>query len=212
MIRIDLLPPEYRRAESTAPAIFLGTIGLVLFACSALAGCAYAWFGIVGEARGKVEQAQEQLENMKPRAQYSDRLEVEKKEFSARLDHIKQFSDGRVLWTKKLDKLASIVDSPPEPYQYTIWLDSMQMEMASGRRMGLTMKGSSETAEIRRISNYHSTLQTKPFFDGFEAISNPTAKVAIDEDFSPKESCEFEFKLDLVDSGAKDKKKGAKRR
>lgn len=209
MIRIDLLPPEYRRAERTAPAVFLATAGLVAFACVALFGVGYVWFGVVGKARGETEMAQDHLDNIKPRAEYSDRLESEKKDFSARLLQIKEFSDSRVLWTKKLDVLASLVDSPPEALPHTAWFGSLQMEMSTGRKMGLTLKGSSETGEIRRVSNLHATLKDTPvFFDGFVGISNPAGKVVVDEEYEPKESCEFEFLLELKDvTAAADPKK-----
>lgn len=215
MIRIDLLPAEFRRAERTAPAVFLATIGLVVVACTALAGCGYGWFFVVGGARGETQQAQERLDNLKPRAEYCDRLEAEKKEFGARLDHIKEFSDSRILWTKKLDVLASMIDAPPEPYKYNVWLESLQMEMVSGRRMGISVKGQSDSAEVRRVSNFHSALKAPAFFSGFASISNPAAKVVVDEDFDPKESCEYEFKLDLIDktadsAGDKKKKPAAK--
>lgn len=211
MIRIDLLPPEYKKAERTAPMVFLATVGLVVFACLALFGMGYVWFGVVGKARGDVQIAEEQLANLKPRADYSDRLEAEKKEFSARLLQIKEFSDSRILWTKKLDCLASLIDAPPEPMNHVVWLESFDMDMASGRKMGVNMKGYSETAEIRRVSNFHASLKDSEFFDGFASISNPTAKVVIDEAYDPKESCEFEFALELKDSSANAKKvKGAR--
>lgn len=217
MIRIDLLPQEYRRAERTAPAVFIATMGLVAFATIAVFGAGYSWFSVVGKAQGEVEIAKENLANLKPRADYSDRLEVEKKEFSARLVQIEDFSDSRILWTKKLDLLASLVDSPPENTPSTGWFESLDMQMDSGRKMGLNLKGFSETGEIRRVSNIHATLKGHPeFFDGFVGISNPAAKVVIDEEFDPKESCEFEFSLELLDKSAandkKKKKKGASRR
>lgn len=213
MIRIDLLPQEYRRAERTAPAVFIATMALVAFATIAVFGAGYSWFSVVGKAQGEVEIAKENLDNLKPRADYSDRLEVEKKEFSARLVQIEDFSDSRILWTKKLDHLASLVDTPPASFPSTAWFKTLDMDMESGRKMGLNLTGLSETGEIRRVSNVHATLKgDRNFFDGFIGISNPAAKVVTDEAFDPKESCEFEFALELLDKSAipdKKKKKGA---
>lgn len=209
MIRIDLLPPELRGSERTAPGMFLGMIGLVVFGCLAAVGVAYAWFGVVGGARGDVQIAQDQLDGKKPRADYSDRLEAEKQEYSARLDHIRTFSQSRVLWTKKIDQLWSLVDTPPEAGRHTIWFDQVAMDMSSARSPALVLKGSSESGKFDKLSAFHGDLKSGDFIKDFDGISNPTGEVKTDEDFIPAEACEFEFTLQLKDrsDGKKDAKK-----
>ncbi len=213
MIRIDLLPPEMRGNERTAPALFLGMIGLVVFVCLTAVGVAYSWFGIVGGARSDIQIAQDSLESKKPRADYCDKLEDEKKEFSARLDHIKQFSSSRVLWTKKLDQLWSLIDTPAEVDRHTIWLKDMTMDMSSARSPALTMKGNSVSNKFDKLSAFHSDLKSGAFMKDFDAISNPTGEVQQDKDFEPTDSCAFEFTLQLkdrsLDGGKKDGKKKA---
>ncbi|MFG0318747.1 MAG: PilN domain-containing protein [Planctomycetota bacterium JB042] len=199
MIRIDLLPPEYRRAERTAPAQFMATIGLVALFSSAAAGCAYAWFGVVGGARADVENAKEVLESKKPQAVYSDSLEKEKKEYTARMDHIKTFSQSRILWTKKLDQLASLVDSPPEQDRHMVWLEELRVNMNDARSPGLRMKGHSATSHLKKLSDFNSDLKTPPFFSEFVGISVPEGKVVTDEEFDPSSAWEFEASLTLTD-------------
>jgi hypothetical protein len=211
MIRIDLLPPELRGNERTAPGTFLGVIGLVIFVCLSAVGVAWGWFGIVGAARGDVEIAQDQLESKKPRAEYSDRLEAEKKEYSERLDHIRTFSSSRILWTKKIDQLWSLVDTPPEAGRHTIWFDQFAMDMGSARSPALTLKGDSESNKFDRLSAFHSDLKSAAFIADFEGISNPTGEVKSDEDFIPAESCEFEFILQLKDRSLDSKANGKKK-
>ncbi len=206
MIRIDLLPEELRRAERTSPGLFLATVGLVIVVCCAGFGVGWGYFGLLGSAEADVASAQETFDSRKPRADYSDRLEAEKKDYTARLDHIKDFSDSRILWTKKLDQLASVVDSP-EAGRHTVWLESMTMKMTGGRNMGLNFKGQSESGEVRKVSYFHHDISTGSFFEDFESISNPTAKVVTDEDFDPAEACEFEFVLGLRDRTKDQKKK-----
>ena len=75
MIRIDLLPNEFRRAERTAPAQFFATVGLVALFCSAAAGSAWGWFGVVGGAKADVEMAQDVLDGKTPQVRYADQLE-----------------------------------------------------------------------------------------------------------------------------------------
>ncbi len=209
MIKIDLLPAEYRRAERTAPAIFIATVGLAGLFSLCAAGAGWAWFGIVGSARADVASAQEVFDGKKPQAEYSDRLEAEKKEYTSRLDHIKTFGESRILWTKKLDQLASIIDTPAEQDRHTVWMNQLSVDMSSGtRNAGCNIKGFSSTAELKKLSNFHSDVARGDFFKEFESISDPAGEVVTDEDFDPQQAWQFEFKLGLKDkSGGKDKDK-----
>ncbi len=208
MIKIDLLPAEYRRAERTAPALFIATVGLVVFCSLCVVGGAWVWFGVVGSARADVASAQENLDGKKPQAEYSDRLEAEKKEYTSRLDHIKTFGESRILWTKKLDQLASIIDSPSEQDRHTVWLEELTVDMSNSRAAGCSIKGDSSTAELKKLSNFHSDVAKGDFFKEFESISDPAGEVESDKGFDPQEAWKFEFKLGLKDkSGGKDAKK-----
>lgn len=202
MIRIDLLPSEYRRAERTPMALFLSTVGLVALATSALAGCAYAWFTVVGGARADVQNARELLASKQPQSAYCDALEKEKKEYTARLDHIKSFGNSRILWTKKLDQLASIIDSPPEQDRHMVWLQSLSVRMEGTRDRGLHMKGKSATGQLKKLSDFNSDLKTMPFFAEFNGVSVPAGKVVTEDDFDPAAAWEFEAALTLHDTEA----------
>lgn len=199
MIRIDLLPPEYRRAERTAPAQFMATIGLVAMFFSATAGAAYVWFGVVGGARSDVVNAKDVLESKKPQAAYSESLETEKKEYTARLDHIKTFSQSRILWTKKLDQLASLIDAPTEQDRHQVWLQELRVSMNDARSPGLRMKGNSATSHLKKLSDFNSDLKAPPFFSDFMGISVPEGKVVTDDEFEPASAWEFEASLTLTD-------------
>jgi len=199
MITIDLLPAEHRRAERTAPAKFLATVGLVALFFSTASACAYVWFGVVGGARSDVENAKEIHESKKPMAAYCDTLEKEKKEYTARMDHIRDFSSSRVLWTKKIDQLASLVDSPEQEDRHTVWMQELNVAMNDARSRGLRIKGKSATARLKRLSDFNSDLKTPPFFTEFNGISVPEGKVVHDDDFEPSAAWEFEASLTLED-------------
>ena len=209
MISIDLLPPEFRKAERTAPAILFATLGLVALFCTCLAGGAYAWFGVVGSAKNAVDMAQEVQDSKEPQATYCDRLQKEKKEYTARMDHIKNFSDSRILWTKKIDQLASIIDSPPEQDRHMVWLQTLIVKMDGGRDQGLSLKGKSATGFLNKLSYFNSDLKTGPFFDEFTSISVPAGKVGHDEAFEPASAWQFEAALGIEDPNDKSKQKPA---
>lgn len=208
MIRIDLLPAEFRRAERTAPALFIATMGLAIFCSLCAVGAGWAWFGLVDRARSDVASAQDLFDGKKPQADYSDRLEAEKKEYTSRLDHIKTFGESRILWTKKLDQLASIIDSPAEQNRHMTWLDELQVDMSSAARgAGCDIKGNSSSAELKKLSDFHSDLAKGEFFKEFESISDPAGEVDTDDDYDPKQAWKFDFKLGLKNSGKDEKTK-----
>lgn len=209
MIRIDLMPGDLRRNERTAPAVFFAAVGLVVFFCLSAVGVAYAWFGVVGKARGDVQIAQEEFDGKKPRADYSDQLDAEKKIYTARLDQIKEFSDSRVLWTKKFDQLWSLVDSPAEEGRHKVWFDQIVVDMESARTPGLNLKGKSETSQGRKFSNFHKDLQSGEFAKEFESITDPVFNVVEDDEFDPSEACEFDLTIGLKDKSKDGKKKPA---
>ena len=199
MISIDLLPAEYRKAERTAPATLFASLGLVALVCTALACGAYAWFVIVGGVKSSVASAQDILDGKAPQAAYCDRLESEKKEYTARMDHIREFSDSRVLWTKKVDQLASVIDSPPEQDRHMVWLQSLAVKMGGTRDQGLTLKGRSATGFLNKLSYFNTDLKSKPFFDEFTSISVPAGKVVYEDEFDPAAAWEFEAALGIED-------------
>ena len=48
MIRINLLPAEFRKSERTAPKLFAATLAAVILVCSAFGWCGFVYFGELG--------------------------------------------------------------------------------------------------------------------------------------------------------------------
>src|SRR5262249_55494732 len=156
-------------------------------------GLGYAWFGFVGKARGEVREARDLLDSRKPMADYSDALEAEKKEYTARFDHVETFGNSRVLWTQKLEQLAARNEAPPEENRHMIWLTELKMKMSGDRDTGLKLHGYSGTDEVSKLSNFHRDLATGAFFADFESITNPAGDKRRDEAFEPADAFEFEM-------------------
>ena len=111
MIRINLLPEEFRRKERSSWKVLGMTVfGALLVSCS-LGYFAYAWFGVLAKVQHQREVVEETLSTKQRRAQYSDALEKEKKNFMAREKTIKNIRTRRVLWTKKLDQFVDVINN-----------------------------------------------------------------------------------------------------
>lgn len=197
MIRIDLLPDEYRRTERTEPTLFFASLGLLVFFLATLSVAAYFWFAVVGQARSDVQVAHEILDSKRPMSLYADQLETEKKEYTSRLDHIHDFSNSRVLWTKKIDQLTSLIDSPLQDGRHQVWLQLLKVDMNDTRGRGMLLTGHSATSRLKNLSDFNTDLKTTPFFNEFQSISVPAGKVVVDDDYEPSAAWEFEASLNL---------------
>ena len=99
MIRINLLPEEYRKAERTSPKVFASLLTSVALVCCSLGWFGYVYVGELGRLEMKVKQDQESLTTLMPQVAYHDSLTRETNDFQARFETIEQISKSRALWT-----------------------------------------------------------------------------------------------------------------
>ena len=72
MIRINLLPEEYRRSERTSPKIFAATLVGVIVVCSGFGWFGYIYFGELGKLEAEHAAVAEQLGRVTETATYYD--------------------------------------------------------------------------------------------------------------------------------------------
>ena len=72
MIRINLLPEEYRRAERMSPKVFGGILAAVVLVCSSFGWLGYVYFGELGTLEVKHARTSEDKSKKEKRAQYFD--------------------------------------------------------------------------------------------------------------------------------------------
>ena len=198
MIQINLLPDEYKRA-TTVPPKSLAVLGVVsLLGFGSLGALGYLFFTMRSEASSRVEIAQEQLNNLRPRSQYADALEKEKADFEKRNSTISEIAASRILWTKKLDRLSAIVNEDRSTGRHMVWLEQLdidsRVDTAAG---GVKLRGHSATANVENVSNFHEDLQADPVFaEGFETFTAPGSKRGeLSEDLEPAEQMDFDFQV-----------------
>ena len=209
MIQINLLPDEMRRA--TRPSA--QTLG-VLFVASVLGfggvGTAgFLWFNVRADKQARVDIAQDQLDNMMPRARYADSLDKEKSEFEKRNKTISEIAMSRIVWTRKLDRLSEIVSRDATQAQHKVWLSALDVDGRTDQTSaGVKVKGFSVGNDLQSVSNFHEDLAKDPVFaEGFVRFTPPDSKEhEPDEGIEPPVKREFKFDILLP---TKDKKKPA---
>ncbi|MSR45964.1 MAG: hypothetical protein EXS13_02665 [Planctomycetes bacterium] len=211
MIQINLLPDELRRSTQSTPKAMVLLIGASVLCFGALGTAGLLWWNVRADKQARVDIAQEQLDNLLPRAKYADALGQEKSEFERRNKTIGEIADSRIVWTKKLDRLGEIVSRDATQRSHRIWLDSIDIDSRTdSNRAGVELKGYSVGPDLDGVSNFHEELKTDPvFYAGFVGFTSPESKLGdTDEELDPSVKREFGFAVKLPE---KEKKVAPKR-
>jgi hypothetical protein len=222
MIRINLLPQDYRKKSATPLEVLLPTIGSLTIVL--LLGFGWAWlrFAELAKVEGVRADLEATLASKAPAVAYVAALKEEHADFENRKSTIKEIASSRVLWTKKLDELFDIATNDDDGAQYLIWLSTLDVKPpppASGRNKALvgeslTMKGHcfAEKSPLQHYNLFHSALKHSEFFRDFAALDDPSGKaVEFDGELKPKSAWAMDLTLtmkarDPAKADAKDQK------
>ncbi len=212
MIQINLLPEELRRATRTSTKALALLFGATVLCFGGLGTTGFLWFNVRADKQARVDIAQEQLDNIVPGARYADQLAKEKSEFETRNKTIGEIAASRIVWTRKLDRLAEIVSRDATQRSHRVWLDSIDVDnRADSSKGGIEFKGCSAGPDIDGVSNFHDELSHDPVFsEGFKTFTPHQSKLGdTDDSFDPPVKREFEFAVKLP---VKEKKTAPKKK
>lgn len=135
MIRINLLPEEYRKKARTPFKMMLAVSVAVAINATALAYWAWMTFGVTAELNTELSVLQMEMDGLTPQVNYHDALDVEIKFHSSRETTLAEVTLNRVLWTKVLDEVVDVVHTGGEGVNHFIWFDNLTVKQeASGGR------------------------------------------------------------------------------
>lgn len=201
MITINLLPTQFRRRQRTPIRLFAVTMFGVVVATSSLAYAAYARFGHLSAIRSERRSVDEEMEGLRPAVQYYDALLAERADAEKRVETIREIRASRILWTRKLDELAEIINVASDAERYTAWFDELSIEQNTEQRGSggeVTAKGVSGSDNFAKVAAFYQELEGHAFFTDFSEINNPTGKRSErDETLDPPQIWEFPLDLKL---------------
>ena len=195
MIEINLIPEDLRRQGTTPPKTLAILAGACVLASIATFACAWMFLGVRSAAQDRVEMAQGQLNGLNTRQKYAEALEKERAEFQKRSKTIQEIAGGRVVWTRKLDRLSAIVNQDLESGRHQVWFASLDCDAGATKAGGIKFKGFSAGNKVESVSNFHEDLkQDAVFVEGFEGFTHPNMKLSqLETDFDPPVKMEFDF-------------------
>ncbi|MBU0755018.1 MAG: hypothetical protein KJ645_07740 [Planctomycetes bacterium] len=199
MLKINLLPQDYREAERKPLGSYLLMTLCTILAVSSLGCAAYMYFGFLKEAEMARDIAKEKYDSLAPMAKYADDLTTEKQEYMKRSKVIKEIEHARILWTKKLDQLLDVINNQGDIEEHWVWLKDLKIQMGSDSRMnGMGLKGYAAGDQYEQLSVFNEELKKHELFqEDFVAISNPTGTIVHNKKTNPGDAIEFSWELDI---------------
>jgi Tfp pilus assembly protein PilN len=210
MIRVNLLPPEYRKSDGTPIARFVAlTLGVFLTA-TAMSVWGYVHFGMLAEVRDRRAQMEDEVVSLDALAMRSQALLAEFKEYQSRRDTIEEIDTNRILWSRKLDQLADLIHNKGDTDRHFAWLSDIRTARARGAGRGGTLKisGWSGGNEIERLSDFNKDIgdSGEDFFDDFTGIDPPIGdRVSFTDGRLPELAWRFSWSMDLKPLGWREK-------
>jgi hypothetical protein len=202
MIRINLLPEEYRRKTRTPIKLVLGLAA----AASINAGLAVWWtWSAVGElATVESEKSALQLEvdGLTPQVNYFRGLETERKQYQSREQTLASITKSRVSWTRKLDELLDVVNRGNDGTRHLVWFDELQVAQTTDAKAktpgSLRASAHSGSDKYAQIANFLEDLEASPFITDFQTPAPPEGSQAmIDETLVPSIAWSFPLAVTL---------------
>jgi Tfp pilus assembly protein PilN len=202
MIRINLLPEEYRRKQRTSVRVLALLVAVAVI--NGALGSWYAWlaFGVSNEIESERAVLQTEMDGVTPQVEYHKSLDSEKKRFAGREEALAKITKTRILWTKKIDQLVTVINTGGDGKRHMVWLDDVvvvQNADPKGKSGGsLKANGHSGSEQFEQVANFLEDLERSPFLEDFLPPSPPEGtQQPPDEDLEPSVVWNFPLKLDL---------------
>src|SRR5688500_10437610 len=214
MIRINLLPEEYRRAERTSFKLFAGTLAAAMVVCSAFGWFGFVYFGELSSLEEDRHSVEETLKTKKERSSYHDALAAEKKDYESRSETIQDICKSRMSWTEVLDQIIDVVNNDGNTERHMAWFNSMNVRDNGDAKYGpqVGMPGFVQSNQFKKVVDSHDDLELAPVFTDALEQGAPSAQVTTNLKRNPPEAVAstLDWKFKTPKDWAKNKKQPAK--
>ncbi len=212
MIRVNLLPEEYRKADATPIGRFLMIIAVAVIVTGGLVTYGFVHYSkLKGIIDVRVE-AEAEFKNKKAHADVSKSLQAEIASYEARRKAIQQIASRRLLHSRKLDEFLDVIHNRGDRTAYYVWLSGLRVSPPRVTRRGKSTSGgafqfngfAAATASVglSRVTKFREALRKDEFFEDFAGISMPTYKaVKWDDGLEPAAAGRFAFSMTLKPLG-----------
>ncbi|MCE9593343.1 MAG: hypothetical protein K8S98_04045 [Planctomycetes bacterium] len=202
MIRINLLPDEYRKKSRTPLKLMLTVTGLVAANGLALAWLAFLHFGVMAEIESERNVLQTESDGLAAQIKYHKSLEQEKKIYSMREQALADVTSNRISWTRKVDELMDIVNKGVQGDRHMVWFDDLIVQQTSDPRTksygSLRAGGHSGSDNFAQVANFLEDVERSTFLSDFMPPAPPEgSQQQTDKELQPAVVWGFPLQLNL---------------
>ncbi len=127
MIRINLLPPEYRARPGTPMARFVALVAGIVLVLSATGAYAYTHFIQLENVKKVRDSRQAEAQHKERQRDRSLALQKEIDRYENRRLAIRTINRSRTLWSRKLDQFFDIVTGQGRSDASPVWLEDIKV-------------------------------------------------------------------------------------
>ncbi len=218
MIRINLLPEEFRKKARTPVRLVLALLAVVTINAGMATWWAWQRIGVQAEIESEAASLQTEMDGLAPQVTYHQSLESESKQYKSREETLTGITASRISWTKKLDELIDVVNRGQNGQRHLVWLDDLQVAQSTDPKAKVpgTVRaaGHSGSDKFAQVANFLEDLETSTFIADFQQPASPEgSQTNVDETLMPSVAWSFPLSLTLksteerLGQSAKDAKK-----
>lgn len=202
MIRINLLPEEYRRRNRTPIKLLLAFSGAVAINALLLSWWGWLAFGVEAEVASDRAVLQTEMDGITPQVNYHKSLESERARFASREGALAAITKSRIGWTRKVDELIDVINDGGEGRRHFVWLDDLNVSQTPNARLKSagTVKaaGHSGSNDFAQVANFLEDLERSPFIQDFSPPAPPEGtQTLVDKELVPSVVWAFPLQLSL---------------
>lgn len=202
MIRINLLPEEYRKKAGTPIKMLVAIAGLVAVNAGLLSWWGWTVFGIHAKVDSEKATLQLEMDGLAPQVTYYHSLETESKQYKSREKTLASITADRISWTRKLDELIDVANAGGDGSRHLVWLDDLNVTQAAdanAKNFGsVRAAGHSGSEKFAQVANFLEDLETSAFIDDFDRPAPPEGtQTLVDETLVPPVAWAFPMSLTL---------------
>lgn len=198
MIRINLLPDEFRRSDRTSPKLFAAVLLTVMAVCGSIGWFGYVYFGELKELEVENARLDEALASKQESVAYFQALQNERTDYEQRSKTIQEIGKSRVLWTPVLDELIGVVNNNGDTERHRAWFRGLTVK--SGRRKedgpSLSLPGSLQGDQVRVVADFGDDIERSSFYRFVKDTKMPASQLTRDPTRRPEES--ININLDIA--------------
>jgi len=186
MIRINLLPEEYRKKARTPIKLVLALATAVTINAGLVTWWAFQAFGVQAEIESQAASLQTEMDGLEPQVKYHNALDSEGKAYKSRESTLTEITASRVSWTKKLDELIDVVNRGGNGQRHLVWFDDLNVAQSSDAKAktagSFKASGHSGSDKFAQVANFLDDVENSTFITDFLPPAPPEGSQAMADD------------------------------